>query len=260
MINKVLIAFAMKQEFAPWRRRHRFFTVENLACPVLLTRIGLTEVYVTLAGAGATNASRINELASDIGPSLAIVTGVAAGLKPDWRPGDILVAESVSGLDRKVEITADPALVRLALECGARPAPTLITLPRIVRTVEEKMGLAVRADAADMDSLPLMRQWVAQGIPSLALRVILDPVEMPMVCDFESAMDGEGQVRITSILAQLARHPRLLSDFLQLARQSRYVLHILAHYLDGFLEQLDSQAAGLGTGGSAHGTRGAGQG
>ena len=113
-------------------------------------------------------------------------------------------------------IPSAPNLINLAVQCGAKPAPSLITLPRIARTIEEKLRLASLGDAADMESLPLMKQWSARGIPSLALRVILDPVEMPMTCDFEAAMDAHGQVRITRILAQLARRPQLLPDFIHL--------------------------------------------
>jgi hypothetical protein len=101
-------------------------------------------------------------------------------------------------------------------------------------------------DAADMESLPLMKQWSARSIPSLALRVILDPVEMPMTCDFEAAMDVHGQVRIPQILAQLARRPQLLPDFLRLARQSRRSLIILARFLDQFFERLDPQSPASG--------------
>ena len=145
------------------------------------------------------------------------------------------MAQSVSGPDGKPEIPVDPSLIRLAVECGAKPVPTLITLPRIVRTVEEKVRLASLGDAADMESFPLMTQWTDRAIPSLALRVILDPVEMPMTCDFESAMDAQGQVRIGKVLGQIARHPTLLPDFLHLAKQSRHVLKILAEFLDRFL-------------------------
>ena len=237
MINKALLVFAMKEELAPWRRGHRFLPVENSPHPVSVTSIGSTEVYVTLVGAGAVNAKHFDQLTEKIEPSLGIVTGVAAGLKPEWRPGDILVAQTVSGSDGKPEIHADPSLLRMALECGAKPAPLLITLPRIVRTVEEKVQLANLGDAADMESLPLMRQWKDRAIPSLALRVILDPVEMPMTCDFDSAMDAHGQVRIGKLLGQIACHPKLLPDFLHLAIQSRHVLKILAEFLDRFLSQ-----------------------
>jgi hypothetical protein len=106
----------------------------------------------------------------------------------------------------------------------------------------EKVRLATIGDAADMESWPLMKHWSDRGISSLALRVILDPVEMPMTCDFEAAMDIHGQVRITQFLRQLARHPQLLPDFLRLARESRRVLTILARFLDRFFESLDRQS------------------
>jgi nucleoside phosphorylase len=241
-MNKALVAFAMKQEFAPWRRRHPFRAIANSPHPTCMTSFGATEVYVALAGAGAPDAHRFHDLIAQLTPSLGIVTGVAAGLKPEWQSGDLLVAQSVTGADGAAAIPAAPNLIDLAVQCRAKPAPVLITLPRIARTMAEKVRLASFGDAADMESLPLMKQWSARGIPSLALRVILDPVEMPMTCNFEAAMDAHGQVRITQLLAQLARRPQLLPDFLRLAQQSRRVLNILARFLDRFFERLDHQS------------------
>jgi nucleoside phosphorylase len=237
-MNKVLVAFALKEEFAPWRRRHGFHRVDNSLPPVSVASFGSTEVYVALVGAGAPDAGHFEALTTRFKPSLGIVTGVAAGLKPGWRPGDLLVAQSVTGPGGDAAIPSPAHLVDLAVRAGARPA-TLVTLPRIARTQEEKARLATLADAADMESLPLMRQWAALGIPSLALRVILDPVETPMTVDFESAMDAHGQVQIAKILAQLAHRPQLLPDFIHLARQSRRTLKVLADFLDLFFEKLD---------------------
>jgi adenosylhomocysteine nucleosidase len=245
MMNKVLVAFALKEEFAPWRRRHRFYPVSNSPHPAFTTSIGSSEIYVALAGAGAPQARYLPELTTQFKPSLGIVTGVAAGLKPEWRPGDLLVAQTVCGPDGKERISSAPNLIDLAVQCGAKPAPVLITLPHIARTIKEKVHLAALGDAADMESLPLMKQWSACGIPSLALRAILDPVEMPMTCDFEAAMDAHGQVQISRILGQLARRPQLLPDFLHLARQSRRSLLILARFLDRFFEHLDRKYSTL---------------
>jgi adenosylhomocysteine nucleosidase len=239
-MTKVLVAFALKEEFAPWRRRHRFRAVAGLPHPLSMTTFGSTEVYVALAGAGARDAHVLRDLTKQLAPALGIVTGVAAALRPEWRPGDMLVAQSVSGLDGEARIPARSDLVDLAVRCGAKPVPTLITLPRIARTAAEKASLASLAEAADMESLILMKQWSACGVPSLALRVILDPVEMPMTCDFEAAMDAHGQVRITRILAQLARRPQLLPDFINLARQSHRSLLTLAKFLDGLFERLNT--------------------
>jgi hypothetical protein len=243
-MTKVLVAFALKEEFAPWRRRHRFHPISVSQCHISVTSFGITEVYVALTGAGAPDAYQFDDLMARFTPSLGIVTGVAAGLRPEWQPGDLLAAQSVFGPDGEERIPGDPTLIDLAVQCGAKPASALLTLPRIARTMAEKVRLASLGDAADMESLPLMKRWSARGIPSLALRVILDPVEMPMTCDFEATLDGHGQVRISQILAQLARRPQLLPDFLHLARQSRRVSTILARFLDRFLELLDRQSVG----------------
>ena len=239
MMNKVFVAFALKEEFAPWRRRHRFRPISASQRHVSVTSFGATEVYVGLTGAGAPDAHRFDDLMARFTPSLGIVTGFAAGLKPEWQPEDLLAAQSVLDPDSEERIPCDPALINLAVQCGAKPAPVLITVPRIVRTTAEKVYLANLGDAADMESSILMKQWSARGIPSLALRVILDAVEMPVTCDFEAAFDAHGQVRITQILAQLARWPQLLPDFLHLALQSRRVLMTLARFLDRFLDLHD---------------------
>lgn len=241
MKNKILVAFAMKEEFAPWRRRHRFHPVANSPQSTVLTSFGGTEVYVALVGAGAPDAGRFHELAARLAPAMGIVTGVAAGLKPQWQTGDLLVAESICGRDGAGKIATDPNLVESAVKCGAKRAATLITVPRIARTVGDKERLAVFADAADMESLPLVQRWSVLGIPALALRVILDPVNRPITCDFEAAMDAHGQVRLARVINQIARHPELLPDFLHLAVQSRRALRSLARFLDRFMDHLDRQ-------------------
>jgi len=241
-MTKVLIAFALKEEFAPWRRRHHFRPVSTSQPDAWRSELGFAEVYAALVGAGARDTEHFRDLTAQIGPSLGIVTGVAAGLKLQWRPGDLLVAQSVCGPGGEERITCAPDLIDLAVQCGAKPASLLLTLPRVARTVEEKTRLASLGDAADMESSPIMKEWSARGIPCLALRVIVDPVEVPMTCDFEAAMDAHGQIQITRILAQLARRPQLLPDFLRLARQSRRSLKILATFLDRFFERLNRQS------------------
>ena len=115
-MTKVLVAFALKEEFAPWRRRHRFRAVAGLPHPLSMTTFGSTEVYVALAGAGARDAHVLRDLTKQLAPALGIVTGVAAALRPEWRPGDMLVAQSVSGLDGEARIPARSDLVDLATQ------------------------------------------------------------------------------------------------------------------------------------------------
>jgi adenosylhomocysteine nucleosidase len=209
---------------------------------VYLTTLGTTEVCVALTGAGAPDACHLDDLIAQFRPSMGIVAGVAAGLKPQWRPGDVLVAQSVADSHGKDAIPGDPQLMDLAGQCGAKLAPMLITLRHLARTVPEKVRLASFGEAADMESLILMKQWSSRGIPCLALRVILDSVETPMTVDFEAAMNRHGQIKMTQVVLQLARQPRLLPDFLRIARQSRRVATILARFLDQFFEKVEARS------------------
>lgn len=238
-MNKAIVVFALKEEFTPWRRRHRFTRLANFTGTGWAASLGSAEVCATLAGAGARGIQQVVELTGHLMPSFGVVTGVAAGLNRELRPGDLLVAQSVSGPEGGDAVASDPSLVDRAVQSGAKLVPKLITLPSVVRTVAEKKELAVLGDAADMESLPLMSYWSGRGIPSLALRVILDPADMPMTIDFEAAMDAHGQVRLNQILLLLARQPGLLPDFLHLAGQSRRVLKTLAGFLDRFFTQAE---------------------
>ena len=121
MMTRILVAFAMQEELAPWKRRHRFRPAANSPHPVSVASFGSTEVYVALAGAGAPHAHHFDDLTMHLTPSLGIVTGVAAGLKREWRPGDLLVARSVSDPEGSAGIPASPHLVAMAEQCGARP-------------------------------------------------------------------------------------------------------------------------------------------
>ncbi len=240
MPNNALVAFALKEEFAPWRRKRRFRTIADSPHPVWSAFFGSMQVCVTLVGAGAPDADILDSLISRYQPSLAIVAGVAAGLKPHWRPGDIFVAESVTGPGMTGAISPPTRLVEIAASCGAKAARTLITVPRVVRTVREKTRLGSSADAVDMESTTLMNYWSARGVPAVALRAIVDPLEMAMRFDFEMAMDAHGQVKISRIFEQLARRPQLLPDLLRLARLSRKATLKLAGFLDHFFEQLNT--------------------
>ena len=245
-MNKVLIAFAMKEEFSPWEHRHNFRTIWVADHPVCKTSFGATEVLVALTGAGARDASHLPALIDQTSPPVGIVCGVAGGLKPEWRPGDMLVAQSVSGPAGEEKLSSDPALICLAVQCGAKPAPVLVSLPRIASTVAEKARWANLGDGAHMATFTLMEQLHERGIPALALRAIVDPVEMAMPCDFETALDARGQVQMTRLLSQLARRPRALPKFLRFALLSRRATSHLARFLDRFLERLDGQQTACG--------------
>jgi nucleoside phosphorylase len=248
-MSKVLIAFALKEEFAPWRRRHHFQTVWVADHPVFTTRFGAIEANVVLTGAGARDASHFPALIDQISPSLGIVCGVAAGLKPEWRSGDMLVSLCVRMANGEEKIPSAPTFVDLAVQCGAKPASVLVSLPHIAGTVAEKARWAALGDAADMESFTVMKQFHDRGIPAVSLRVIVDSAEMAMPCDFEASLDARGRVRITRILSQLARRPKALPDFFRFAQLSRRATSLLARSLDSFMDRLDRKQLASATSG-----------
>src|SRR5579862_1312347 len=184
-MKKILVTFALREEFAPWKRRHTF---RDSLPAVSQARIGEAEVYVALAGAGGRTFESIKAITAQVQPHIAIITGTAAGLRPEWRPGEVFTAKSVCAPGGEPSVDSDSNLLGLAAKCGAKTASKLVTLEKIVRTVRGKQELGMIADAADMESLPLMQFWANRGIPALAARVILDPVNTPMTFDFEAAM------------------------------------------------------------------------
>lgn len=240
-MKKALVVFALREEFAPWKHRHAF---RNSLPGALCARIGEVEVHVVLAGAGCRAFETIHEVAAHVHPDIAIITGVAAGLRTEWRTGDLFAAKSVTDSNFARAAAPDANLLALAFDCGAKPAATLMTLERIVRAVEKKRKLGEKADAADMESLPLMEHWARVGIPALALRVVLDPVDAPMTFDFEAAMAADGQIQAGKVIAQALRNPRLLPELIHLARQNRRVLQRLAEFLDRFIEAWDRGLGG----------------
>lgn len=108
-------------------------------------------------------------------PKGVVVVGYAGGLRPELRPGSLILADRVG--DAQGEVSLDQELVRRAAQAlpGARVGP-LFTDTRLTPK-EEKALLAEVALAVDMETALLARELAAQGVPWLAARVILDAVE-----------------------------------------------------------------------------------
>lgn len=235
---KILVVFALQSEFAPWRREPRYGWRQEGSGFLYLGSAGNAEIRVALAGMGGRRADRVIDAAARYEPHVGMVAGLAGGLKPEWRSGDVLVAESVGSPAQTETAQSDPRLFRLAVACGAKPAGRFLTLLRIACTAREKSLLAEAGDAADMESLLLMPRLSRLGIPVVAVRAIADSAETDMPCDFEGAADDQGEIRTGKLLAQLVRRPQSLPGFVRLGVSSLRAAQALARYLDRFIERL----------------------
>src|SRR5260370_16914443 len=137
---RVLVTFAVEAEFAPWRRRHSFVRqridapricksalsyqadLDGVTVDVLLTGMG----WEYSAGRDALRALFRGD------PDYCISTGLAGGLKPEWKCGDIVAAREIGFYQHEEKIISNRYALQVARNCGAEIPNKLITCSHVV--------------------------------------------------------------------------------------------------------------------------------
>ena len=230
---KILVTFAVRSEFAPWRRRRNFLRLPG-DLPVFEAAFGGARVRAILTGMGPEYALKAAKNCFAYRPDICISTGLAGALRKDFRPGDILAARLVSELEEPVAVASHRELLSTAVDCGARQIERLASSRTIVSRAEEKRPLGSQAEAVDMESYTILAEAARCGVPAVAIRAISDTAEFDMPYNFEEARDTQGQIRIMGIISQVLRKPSRLPDLLKLGQDSRFASRRLADFLDTF--------------------------
>jgi nucleoside phosphorylase len=231
---RVLVTFALTEEFAPWRKQGRFQPVRLAAAEAYGRRREDIELVVLVTGAGPGNALREAARAlDDARYDLVISSGVAGGLRPEHRPGTVLAARRVRRLADGRELEPAPEWTGRAVAQGAREA-VFLTAAHVAGTAGEKRRLGESADAIEMESFAVLEAAAARGVPAAAIRAVSDPVEAELPLDFNRVFDARGRVRGASLAGALARKPAALGGLLRLGRQTRRAAAILADFLERY--------------------------
>jgi nucleoside phosphorylase len=238
---KILITFALENEFAPWRRFRSFERRFGTAEVSYEARIGDADVRVVLTGVGSAHARRTVRQALADTPNVLIVSGLAGSLKSFYRPPDVLVAAAVREAYKSQILRSEAALLEAAAAFGARRVPMFITVDRVLVKAEEKKQLSLVGDAVDMESFAAMSEASAQNIPCVAIRAVSDAADGDLPLDFNRVLNERGGIRVSRVLGRLALAPHRFPGLIRLSRNSRDAAVKLGTFLDMFVTHLNKR-------------------
>lgn len=239
---KILVSFALENEFAPWRRLRSFTRATELDFAAYDTRVEAADVRVVLTGVGPERARFVITRALQWGPNVCISSGVAGSLRATYRVGEVFVAREVMELESGRTIVTDRGLVEAAERRGVRLAERLLSSAKMVATVEGKGRLGRMAEAVEMESFAVLTEAAERKIPSVAIRAISDAADQDLPMDFSGVLDNQGKVQASKVVRALARAPQKLPSLLRLGRDTRLAAMKLAELLDGCILDLAARA------------------
>src|SRR6185437_3742845 len=143
--------------------------------------------------------------------------GLAGGLDPALRPGQVVVPAEVVTEDGRYD--ADPVL---AVRFGGLTSHRLWGGEAIAASAAAKAALFARhgAQAIDLESGAVARAASARGVAFVAVRAICDPAERDLPPVALVALGASGGIGIWRVGLSLLRRPGQLPGLLALARDA----------------------------------------
>jgi hopanoid-associated phosphorylase len=146
--------------------------------------------------------------------------GIAGGLDPALRPGDVVVASAViaeSGVWKvqpKIQATI-AAQVRRHGVTATSGFVVGVEEPIIVPSSKAALRRETQAVAVDMESHVGAEYAASRGLPFAAIRVISDPAERALPALATKALKPDGRIDFPAVLAGIARAPSQLGMLLR---------------------------------------------
>ena len=143
--------------------------------------------------------------------------GVAGGLDPTLKSGDVVVATEVlagdarwlAGLSLNDDLIASMGLGRRRVVRGRLAGAEQVVA---ARHLKEALHLETGAAAVDMESHIAAEYAANAGLPFAALRVVSDPAHRALPPLAMAAIKPNGDIDLRKVLRSVARNPRTLRD------------------------------------------------
>ena len=141
--------------------------------------------------------------------------GVAGGLDPSLKPGDVVVATEVlagdtrwlAGLALNDDLVASLAMGRRRVVRGSLAGAEQVVSARALKAA---LHLETGAAAVDIESHIAAAYAAEAGLPFAALRVISDPASRALPALAMAALKPNGEIDLRKILSGVARNPMTL--------------------------------------------------
>lgn len=190
------------------------------------------------AGASQERAEKCAARLVSEGAELLISFGIAGGLDPAYKTGDIIVASSVK-LAQGSELVFDERqrdrLISLLLNAGFSVwAGMILGVDQVIADPQEKSILHHRTSAAavDMESAGVAQAAFRHNVDFLALRVIADTADEVIPSSALGAISDTGEAKPWPVIKGLMRHPTEIPKIRKLAKSSRIAHATLAKAAD----------------------------
>ena len=180
-------------------------------------RIARSLGEVAIGGGCPDGAAAAAEALVARGVTALLSFGVAGGLDPDLRPGDIAVPVAV--LDGGQHYFTDATLCRVL---GGATVSLLLAGDAVVADAGAKRLLSAQtgASAVDLESGAVARVARRHGLPFAVLRVVCDPAHRSLPSAAVAALSSAGAIRPLNVLGSIVARPWQIPALLRLARDA----------------------------------------
>lgn len=191
------------------------FAVTHEAAPFRSWANSRNGIEIFLTGIGVQNAERSLRKRLEKGdrPRLLVSTGLAGGLNPELKSGDIVYAERAAN-----GVAVDHPFAR---SLSRFIHGKYYCAHHVLTTVEEKTRVheESQADVVEMESASVEKLAKEFELDLVLARVVLDPVDQTLPLDFNAVSDSRMRVRIERIIPRLIEKPSRVRDLIRFKKQ-----------------------------------------